>query len=99
MILSVVLLDSEIAIKWVSKKETFISFEKLRNSCPCAWCSGEKDVFGNKYVGSKKKLSKDAYKILKFEKIGLYGLRFFWGDGHSDGIYTFNLLGFSEKNG
>ena len=30
--------------------------------------------------------------VLKYEEVGLYGLRFFWKDGHHDGIYTFQLL-------
>ena len=92
MVESIVLLEKEIAIKWSSKEESFISFKSLRLSCPCAWCSGETDVFGNKYVGSQKKLPNDAFFLLSFERVGLYGLRFFWKDGHKDGIYTYGFL-------
>jgi len=92
MIETVVLLNNEIAIKLREKYELFIKLDVLRLGCPCAWCCGETDVFGNKYVGPSKKLEKKAFQIFKFEKVGLYGVRFFWKDGHKDGIYTFKLL-------
>ena len=92
MILTVVLFEKEVAIKWASKEESFIPLNVLRSACPCAFCSGERDVFGNKYIGQPKGLGDNAFTLVKFEKIGLYGLRFFWKDGHKDGIYTFELL-------
>ena len=47
---------------------------------------------GNKYIGPPKKLIGPAYQLSRFEKVGLYGIRFVWKDGHMDGIYTFDLL-------
>ena len=85
---SIVLFDKEVAIKWCDGKESFINLILLRKACPCAWCSGEKDVFGNVYKGQKKTLPSHAYIINSYEEVGLYGLRLFWKDGHSDGIYT-----------
>ena len=98
MINTIVLLEKEIAIKCQNKDELFIKLKALRLSCPCAWCSGEFDVFGNKYVGKKKQLKENAYALFKFEKVGLYGIRFFWQDGHRDGIYTFELLRLLSNN-
>ena len=98
MINTILLLKNELAIKWLDGGELFILFDVLRSACPCAWCSGEKDVFGNKYIGSNKKLSPEAYQLIKYERVGLYGIRFFWKDGHRDGIYTFDFLkSFSVK--
>ena len=77
---------------WNSKKSSILKTRSLRKSCPCAWCSGEKDVFGNVYAGTDKNLKKEAYLLVRFEKVGLYGVRFFWGDGHKDGIFTYDLL-------
>ena len=34
----------------------------------------------------------DSITIIKFQKVGHYGLQFFWSDGHKDGIYTYDLL-------
>ena len=95
---SVVILENEVAIKWKGGKESFFSSRLLRLSCPCAWCSGEKDVFGNVYAGEKSSLSGNSFIIRSFEKVGLYGIRFFWKDGHSDGIFTNHLLELLEKN-
>ena len=89
---SIVLFEKEVAIKWKEGKDSFINLVRLRRSCPCAWCSGEKDVFGNVYSGNKSSLPAHAFIINKFEFVGLYGVRFFWKDGHSDGIYTLKAL-------
>lgn len=88
----IMLLEDEIAVKWDDNHETYISLKTLRDKCPCAFCSGEKDVFGNVYKGPKKELPYIAYKINNFKKIGHYAIRFFWNDNHSDGLYTYNLL-------
>jgi DUF971 family protein len=89
---SIVTFEKEIAIKWKNGEASFLNLVVLRKACPCAWCSGEKDVFGNIYSGDKKKLPARAFVIDKFEVVGLYGVRFFWKDGHSDGIYVLENL-------
>ena len=75
---------------WVDGSESVVSFADLRKACPCAFCSGEKDVLGNKYGGSSN--IDDSVSVVRYEKIGHYGLQFFWSDGHKDGIYTFEYL-------
>ena len=82
---------SDLAIAWDDQTSGVISLKKLRKLCPCAFCSGEKDVFGNVYKG-KRALSENSYLLLRFEKVGLYGIRLFWADGHHDGIYTYEML-------
>ena len=59
---------NELAIKWSNQDESFIKNSLLRDSCPCAFCSGETDVFGNKYIGDGIMKSDDAYII---NKIGI----------------------------
>ena len=88
----IILLDTELAVNWNDKKQSFIPIKILRNNCPCAFCSGEKDVFGNIYKGSKQDLGKVAYEVINMEKIGHYAIRIFWGDRHSDGLYTYEML-------
>ena len=92
MIQSIVIFEKELLITWESNKTSIINLSILRMRCPCAWCSGEKDVFGNVYSGNNNSLNHDAFLLVDYEKIGLYGLRFFWKDGHKDGIFTFDLL-------
>jgi len=81
----------EVAIIWEDKSSGYIALKKLREACPCAFCSGEKDVFGNIYRG-KKSLADNSFRLSRYEKVGLYGIRFFWKDHHHDGIYTYDLL-------
>ena len=79
-----------LVIVWADGSESIVGFADLRKSCPCAFCSGEKDVLGNKYGGSSN--IDDSVSVVRYEKIGHYGLQFFWSDGHKDGIYTFECL-------
>ena len=84
--------DTELAIKWNDDEQSFISLKVLRDHCPCAFCSGEKDVLGNIYQGPKEELGETAYKAVNMEKVGHYALRIFWGDRHADGLYTYEIL-------
>ena len=88
----ILLLDSEIAVKWNDDKESYIPLKLLRDHCPCAFCSGEKDALGNVYKGPKQNLSETAYTAVNMEKVGHYALRIFWGDRHADGLYPYELL-------
>ena len=86
------LTNLELAVKWSDETESFIALKALRNCCPCAFCSGEKDVLGNVYKGPKRELGETAYEALNVERIGHYAIRIFWGDGHADGLYTYDML-------
>ena len=78
-------------ITWKDGRESIIAYSVLRKLCPCAFCGGEKDVLGNQYGGVNVVPLKDLY-ILKYEKIGHYGLQFYFSDNHKDGIYSYDLL-------
>jgi DUF971 family protein len=86
------ILGTELAIAWDDKSETYIPLEKLRHACPCAYCSGETDVLGNTARGLKVHLQPAAFEIRSFETVGTYAIRPIWGDGHSSGIYSYELL-------
>jgi len=88
----VILMDTELAIQWNDEKQSYISLKLLRDHCPCAFCSGEKDVLGNVYKGPKQNLGDIAYKALNWEKVGHYALRLFWEDRHADGLFTYEML-------
>tara|TARA_B100001250_G_C19651036_1_gene722685 strand:- start:570 stop:869 length:300 start_codon:yes stop_codon:yes gene_type:complete len=81
-----------IMIQWENNKESFITYKNLRDNCPCAYCSGETDVFGNVYIGEGLARSDDAYKLINIIKIGRYAIRITWSDNHDAGIYTFEKL-------
>mgnify|MGYP001190876883 CR=1 FL=1 len=82
----------ELAVEWNSGAQNYIPLKQLRLRCPCAGCSGEKDVLGNVYKGLSSKHNDLSFQVSHYETVGLYGIRFFWKDGHHDGIYTFKLL-------
>ena len=86
------LTKSELAVKWSDETESFVALKTLRDCCPCAFCSRETDALGNVYKGPKRELGETAYEALNVERIGYYAIRIFWGDRHSDGLYTYNLL-------
>ena len=83
---------NELAILWDDGSETFLKYDILRNACPCAYCSGETDVFGNVYIGSGIRKTQLAYEVDKIELVGHYAIRVFWKDNHNSGIYPFDLL-------
>lgn len=60
----------------------------LRENCQCAACRHE--LTGERLLNPST-LPKDL-TILKSEIIGQYALGFLFSDGHSTGIYTFDLL-------
>ena len=91
MIQSINLFKKELAILWEDGTSSIIENITLRQACPCAFCSGETDVLGNKYGGVKQKINTEVF-ITKYEQVGYYGLQFFFSDGHKDGIYTFKFL-------
>ena len=87
----IILLSNMIAIRWDDDTETLLNNKRVREACPCAFCSGETDALGNKHGGQTVK-SKEDITILNFMKVGHYGIRLFWSDGHADGIYTYKFL-------
>ena len=93
---SVAAIGDQLAIAWNDGTEQYLSLRRLREACPCALCEGEPDVMGNKIV-LKKQITAESFLLKKYEFVGGYGIQFFWGDGHSSGIYSYRYLrGFSN---
>ena len=86
------LLDTDLALKWNDASESYIPLKILRDNCPCAHCAGETDAFGNVFKGPEKILGESSYTAINIEKVGHYALRIFWQDHHSDGLYTYTML-------
>ena len=81
-----------LAILWNDNTDSLISYKTLRNACPCAYCSGETDVFGNVYMGEGIRKTELAYELNKIEPVGHYAIRMYWKDNHDSGIYPLDLL-------
>jgi DUF971 family protein len=85
------IMGNEIALAWSDGEESYLDFEMLRKACPCAACSGEPDVTG-KVIVPKVVHSGKSYQLVRHQVVGGYAIQFFWGDGHSTGLYSFDLL-------
>ena len=77
-----------IRILWRDGHESVYSPRPLRLKCPCAGCVDE--WTGRRTITSGD-VSEDVVP-LSVNLVGRYGVRIHWSDGHSDGIYTFELL-------
>ena len=82
----------ELALKWGDGEEQFIALNELRCACPCAPCAGEIDVLGQMHKGPSAQLNDTSFQINRLELVGGYAIQVFWGDGHSTGLYSFDLL-------
>lgn len=60
----------------------------LRLACPCAACV---DEMSGRPLLDPARVPPDV-QPLAVELVGGYGIRVRWSDGHSTGIYTFELL-------
>ena len=80
--------EHDIHIRWEDGHESIYLARYLRLRCPCAGCVDE-------WTGKRTLRSDDLPRDVSpesLELVGRYGLRIFWTGGHSDGIYTFQLL-------
>ncbi len=85
-------IGQELAIKWDDGRESFIPFEKLRRSCPCAGCKGEMDIAGNVYKGPEIPLTPRSFQLVRLERVGSYAIQPVWADGHATGLYSWEYL-------
>lgn len=85
-------IGSELAIKWDDGSESYIPFEKLRRSCPCAGCRGEMDIMGNLYKNPEKPLTPKAFQLTRLARVGTYAVQPTWADGHNSGLFSWDFL-------
>ena len=80
--------DERFRIVWKDGHESVYPFSLLRMSCPCAHCRDERT---GAPLLDPKTVPVDL-KASRAELIGNYAVAFRFADGHSTGIYTFDLL-------
>lgn len=69
-----------------------IDLRVLRDSCPCAGCKGETVLLQTYVPPPADKQAAGRYKLISAEKVGGYAMKFRWGDGHAEGLYTWELI-------
>jgi len=85
-------LGAELAIAWNDGAESYLKLTDLRRLCPCAECQGERDILGRLMKPPARPLTAESYQVRGTSPVGGYALQIFWGDGHSDGLYTYMKL-------
>ncbi|HEY3281006.1 MAG TPA: P-loop NTPase [Armatimonadota bacterium] len=80
--------DHHLSIHWDDGHQSIFSFRKLRAACPCASCVDE-------WTGERRVELADVPEDVfpeEIQPVGRYALHLRWSDGHSSGIYSFDLL-------
>jgi len=82
-----------IKIDWKDGHHSDYPLARLRDSCPCATCTGAHGTEPQKtgYSSPVKEafpMFKPALKMLSVEPVGNYAIRIHWSDGHNSGIYS-----------
>jgi DUF971 family protein len=80
----------DVKIVWADDHESVYRAADLRLGCPCATCAQTATL----PKGQIRLLPAGIQVVhpLRIELVGQYGMRVYWSDGHSEGIYTFTRL-------
>lgn len=85
------LIGDEVAIAWEDGAESFIPGSTLRAASPSAETAGERDIFGVQRGGETGR-DYSQVKVVSWQFVGAYAVRFRFSDGHATGIYSYDLL-------
>jgi DUF971 family protein len=84
-----------IQIDWRDGHHSEYTLAYLRDSCPCATCTGAHGTEPQPSTYLKPnpfQMYQPALKMNSVEAVGSYAVRVHWSDGHSSGIYSFDHL-------
>jgi len=84
--------SSGVKIDWKDGHHSEYSLKYLRAHCPCASCAGAHGQPPKPKPASPFQMYTPPPKIESVEPAGNYGIRIKWNDGHSAGIYSYQLL-------
>ena len=83
----------QLEISWEDGHVSHYSFDGLRLACPCAECKGGHAFMGTITPPDVVKNAPDlGIQLEQLIPAGAYALQPLWSDGHSSGIYTWELL-------
>lgn len=83
--------EHDVRIRWADGHESVYPAADLRLACPCALCTKQSS---SSVPGSIRVLPTGIRTVypVRIELVGRYGIRVYWSDRHSQGIYRFNWL-------
>jgi DUF971 family protein len=88
---NVQIVGSEVAIAWNDGVESYFAAGMLRAASPSAETRGERDILGQQYGGHGPR-NFDQVRVVGWERVGNYALRFDFSDGHRTGLYSYEYL-------
>ncbi|MGE5316188.1 MAG: gamma-butyrobetaine hydroxylase-like domain-containing protein [Acidobacteriota bacterium] len=83
--------DGIFTIAWDDGGLTHCTAKDLRDGCPCAECKGE-TILLHTYAPVEKPMQPGHYDITSMAPVGSYALQIIWGDGHANGLYSWDYL-------
>jgi DUF971 family protein len=85
-------------IEWDDGHRTHYNFQWLRDACPCATCTEERNNHQRKPGDPAKAapallpMYKEPARPNEVKPVGRYALNIAWNDGHASGIYSWDYL-------
>lgn len=78
-----------VIVEWPDGFRRAFSWSQLRAACPCALCRAEAQTAREDPLAL---CPRPDDTLVDFAYVGNYAVRFFWGDGHSSGLYRWRYL-------
>jgi DUF971 family protein len=80
--------EQELEIVWADGRTDRFSYRTLRAECPCASC---RDEWTGERIIQPASIRPDL-RLEGLELVGNYAVQPKWNDGHSSGLFTWELL-------
>jgi DUF971 family protein len=80
--------EQVLEVTWPDGRVDRLPYRTLRGQCPCAGC---RDEWTGRRILDSNSIRSDL-KLVGMENIGTYAVQPAWNDGHSSGLYTWELL-------
>lgn len=84
--------SSTLQLEWDDGHRGSAPLTLLRDACPCAGCQGETVLFRHYAPVKETDPHPEKYTLKGAEPVGSYALKLIWGDGHQEGLYTWEHL-------
>ena len=83
-------------VTWEDGRVSRFGLEELRVNCLCAHCRGLREQGQEAWPGAG---APATLRIESVREVGNWGLNFGWNDGHTTGIYTWEVLRAWDEGG
>ena len=85
----------ELTIVWLDGHTSVYPFTLLRHACPCEQCNEDQKAMKNESIPELFYLPAEdtaATRLAGIDRVGSYGIKIEWEDGHHFGIYSWQFL-------